>query len=241
MAFIADLQKDFKRLLTHHRLGQSYLIFGEASLAAARFVREFARFLEGKEGAASHEPLLDALWCDGATTGIEEVRDLRRRLEEAPLRAPRRMLAIFGADRLTLPAQHAILKLAEEPPQDVLLMFTVRNPEVLIAPLASRFQKIYLSDKEVFLESADNDVARAARNLLAAKDAKARNEIFKKLLEEEADLFLVAAHLLAELKADPLRNIVLLKSLLARLALMNQFNVNKKLQLEAAFGVATSK
>ncbi len=75
---------------------------------------------------------------------IEQVRTLATFLTlKVPGKEPiKRVVFIEDADALTLPAQHALLKIIEEPPLDTVLILTSSVPDTLLATIRSRLQHI---------------------------------------------------------------------------------------------------
>lgn len=237
VASIADLKKDFKKLIENKDLAQGYLLFGHESAAEKLlFTKELANFFESKKWEAGDRVLSDALFLDSQAGdgGIDMVRAASSFLWQKPVVSQRRTLVIANADRLTIQAQSAILKIAEEPPANALIILIVKDPEALLPAVVSRFQKIFIA------KSADDlpDTA-AAKAFLKATGAK-RKEILKELMEEikdeenDSEMEKLVRGLFFELRKDPVKNYETLKNLSARWALIRQFNVNKKLQLEAA-------
>src|SRR5918997_5408823 len=80
----------------------------------------------------------------GSTLTIETVRRLRSSGALFPLESDRRILIIDDAETLLEPAQQALLKTLEEPPQGVTLMLLADEPEVLLETVRSRCQEVGL-------------------------------------------------------------------------------------------------
>jgi DNA polymerase III subunit delta' len=80
----------------------------------------------------------------GSTLTIETVRRLRSSGALFPLESDRRILIIDDAETLLEPAQQALLKTLEEPPQGVTLMLLADEPEVLLETVRSRCQEVVL-------------------------------------------------------------------------------------------------
>ncbi|MEK7192494.1 MAG: hypothetical protein AAB646_03205 [Patescibacteria group bacterium] len=251
MASIEDLKKDFSRLIKEEKLSHSYLLFGSESGAEKfLFSKELANFLENKKWQVSERPLLDALMLSAQSdSGIEMVRSAANFLWQKPAVSTKRTLIIDKADHLTLPAQNAILKIAEEPPRHALIILNVRNYETLLPALQSRFQKIYVNSNfqfSIFPATAGprcgggnfqkKDEFKILKFMKAATSEK--KEIIKNLVDEEKEnsgmIEEFVTSLIAELRKDPIKNYQMLKNILERWTLINQFNVNKRLQLEAA-------
>ncbi len=236
MARIIDFKKYFSHLIERNRLSHAYLFFGENDPAIRRLTQFLAAFIEKKEWRVSDDILVDAIFAEGETVGIDETREWNRRLVTAPLVSPRRILTVYHADQLTLPAMHAMLKLVEEPPETALIIFAVRHPEAILPTLASRFQKIFVSEPiSIKNDIVSSEAAAYAARILEARTPKERSEAMKEMIEVDIDLQAVARAIFGELKKDVKKNVVLIRELLSRWALINEYNVNKRLQLEAAF------
>lgn len=78
------------------------------------------------------------------TLTIDTVRRLRSAGSLFPLETDRRILIVDDAETLLEPAQQALLKTLEEPPQGVTLMLLADEPEVLLETVRSRCQEIAL-------------------------------------------------------------------------------------------------
>jgi len=243
MASGTELNKDFKKLADSGQLGHGYLLFGhESAEEKFLFARELANFLETKKWEATNRVMMDASILDAQEEGgIDLVRSASHFLWQKPAVSQKRTLIIDKADNLTLPAQNAILKISEEPPPHALIILIVRDPEVLLPAVVSRFQKIYVraqnnTNQRIYANAANESVKKFLSSALAR-----RKEILKDLLEKisseilgEKDLEDFIAGLISELRKDKMKNWPVLKELLHRWTLINQFNVNKRLQLESA-------
>lgn len=231
MAFATELKKDFKKLVDAGRLGHGYLLFGhESASEKLDFARELANYLENQIWALSERILIDAQFIDTLEeSGIDSMRSASQFLWQKPALSSRRTLVIDRADNLTLPAQNAILKISEEPPPHALIILLVKNPDVLLPALQSRFQKIYVHGEN---KNKKPD-SKSAEVFLKAPIAQ-RKELLKEIIENKAELENFVTGLIAELRRDKLKNWKTIKEILNRWTLINQFNVNKKLQLEAA-------
>lgn len=231
MASVLDLKKDFENLVTRGRLSHAYLLFGEARGAQRAFSHSLARFVETAawEGDA---PLLDAMFVDGSEQelGIEVARQVQHFLYQTPVKSNRRTLVIHAAEELTVPAEQAILKIAEEPPEHAFMVLTVPDPTVLLPALASRFQKLFLA--------GEPDPASSEAQALASKffeeNTAGRRELLKELVEDEQLVYDFLRAVMARLKRDPLGNATALRELLKRLTALRQWNTNRRLQMEAA-------
>ena len=233
MAFAAELKKDLKRLADRVALFHGYILFGHDSGAEkSQLARELANYLENKKWAIGDRVLSDCFIIDARQeAGIELVRSSQHFLWQKPAVSPNRTLIIDHADRLTLPAQNAILKIAEEPPANALIILLVRDPETLLPALVSGFQKIFVAGARKL--NSDAETEKIAGRFLKSSPA-GRKEMIKEILDSEVGLENFVTALLAHLWRDKSKNYKVCKELLERWVLIEQFNVNKRLQLEAA-------
>lgn len=81
-----------------------------------------------------------------SSLGIDTIRELTRFLITKPSK-PYKLGYLPEAHLLTLPAQHALLKTLEEPPEYASLVLVIPNREALLPAILSRTAIIYLHPK----------------------------------------------------------------------------------------------
>jgi replication-associated recombination protein RarA len=234
MAFIEELKNDFLKLIENQNLSHSYIFFGETPKEQFEFSKKLANYLENCEWTLNSHLLIDAMVVDGKedSIGIDIIKEAINFLWLKPIKTEKKILVIDNAHKLTTEAQNAILKISEEPPEYSLIILILKNPEALVPALISRFQKIYFSERREKCESHANDTNNLVKEFLEA-GFKERREIIKEIIENSQILTDFVKSLITELNRDPIKNQKVLKELLGRWKLINQYNVNKKLQLEA--------
>lgn len=85
-----------------------------------------------------------ALPKDKQHYSIEQVRGLIETVALKPTEGRKRIFILPNADRLTLPALQASLKVLEEPPSSVLIILTCANADLLLPTIISRCQQVAL-------------------------------------------------------------------------------------------------
>lgn len=235
MATIVELKKVFINLIKSRKLSHGYLLYGfAASGDKLSFTRELANYLENKKWGRAETPLLDTMIAGG---GIDDMRAGISFLWQKPLKSSRKILVIPDAEHLTLEAQNAILKISEEAPSHALILLMARNPQVLLPTLQSRFQKIYVHENSKLQnpEHQTNSKFQIVKNFLKASLVK-RKEIIKDVIaaEDEKALEDFVTGLITELSRDKIKNWEAIRDILHRWSMINMYNVNKRLQLEAA-------
>ena len=123
-------------LVGHHGIGKTHL--AEAIIAHA---------LQTDLQTLSQHPYVTRLQAEKDSISIDVIRELQQFLSLKTLgnQPLRRAVIIEHAERLTLEAQNAYLKLLEEPPADTIMILTVDNQRVLLPTICSRLQTIMVN------------------------------------------------------------------------------------------------
>lgn len=79
------------------------------------------------------------------SVGIEQVIQLQEKIYRKHFEGKYRICLIEEADKLTLPAANALLKISEDPPNDTVIILSTANGEGIISTLQSRAQSVYFS------------------------------------------------------------------------------------------------
>jgi len=88
---------------------------------------------------------------------INQIRQLKNRLSKKPLNLPKQIGILLEANKMTLPAQQALLKLLEEPNQYTILCLATDNPYRLLPTVLSRSQIISVAPEVKDQLRADKD------------------------------------------------------------------------------------
>lgn len=244
-----EVEKDFKQLVKDGALGHAYIFYGGSLSDELESAKSLANYLEHKKWEVSEKILVDSLFIDGtqADLGVDVARTFSEFLYRQPVASSRRTLIVHAAGELTPQAQNAILKISEEPPSHALIILTVQDLNVLPQTLLSRFQKIYLSNSTGVEINKYEDLSPAqshAKELVETflmSDERGKVELIKNLAKDERDIeekgkkvvdhFIT--YLMIELAKKPEQNWRALKHLLHRYTMMNDYQTNRRLQLEA--------
>lgn len=134
-------------------ISHAYLFTGPSGVGKKETAMHFARTLEqGKK--QTERPLADLVLVspEDGTLGIDAIRAFHEQLLERPQQSDYRVGIVEGAHHMTPEAQNALLKLAEEPPSQAILIVIASQPEALYDTLRSRLQLMAfspISEKEV--------------------------------------------------------------------------------------------
>lgn len=219
-------KKTFQNLMKNNALSHGYIFFGEDKNAQLEFADWLINTLEDQL------PLIDALKVD---SGIDDIREGIKFLWQKPFKSPKKTLIITDGENLTDEAQNAILKISEDPPEHALIILIVRNPEVLLPTLRSRFQKIFLQaqhNANIRMNVNDTNSTNKIIQEFLKSSVTRRKEIIKQVIEDESELASFIEGLISELSRDKIKNWRVIKEISHRWTLINDFNTNKRLQLE---------
>lgn len=237
--------KFFEKLIKENSLSGSYIFFGESQIGKFSFAESIARSLEPNFKTLTE--LLIIKPDDSGSIGIDEIRRLKKFLSEKPVNAPRRSVIIDNAESLTSQAENSLLKITEEPPKNSLIMMIVANPDALLPTLVSRFRKIYfgrvkVADIRSWLQKEhgfDEKTASATAATCFGKPGLAlelqnKESLTSDELETLGDYRMFIKNKIIELYKDKMKNFGEIKALIRCLYFIEQFNTNKKLQLQTA-------
>lgn len=115
----------------------SYLIVGGTGKTRREHAFEkLSTLLHLPPSAMASHP--DVFILEGKTVPIHAVRTLREWVARKPFQGTAKAALILAAHRLTLPAQQALLKTLEEPPQETFLVLTAPSEHLLLPTVVSR-------------------------------------------------------------------------------------------------------
>lgn len=219
-----DLLSGLVRMDAANRVPGGLLLHGAAGRGKRTIALAFARRRlsgpgEGPDLRAAPSDLTVVQRDPGVRQlSIDAIRRLRETFALTPAEAPGRVAVIVDADRLTVEAGNALLKLLEEPPPRALLILTARGRESVMETLVSRCHvhhvgPLSLAELERHLAGhgvAPDLAARAARlaegspgkalGLAATLDDAQRLGLLARLLDAPADPFAAASALTGALK-----------------------------------------
>jgi len=129
------------RALKSDRIAHAYLLTGPRGVGKTSIARILAHEINGLPYSddATH---LDIIEIDAASNnGVEDVRDLREKVQVAPTSAAKKVYIIDEVHMLTKPAFNALLKTLEEPPAHVVFILATTDVEKIPATIVSRTQR----------------------------------------------------------------------------------------------------
>jgi len=226
------MQKKFTQLIKDNKLNHAHIFYGDVD-GALKFAQGLCGYLENGNWQAQPKSDFRFVECTQKSIGVDESRLLSHFLSLTPSVSQKRSAVVFGAHSLTAQAQNALLKIAEEPPKNALLILILSDPNALLPTLRSRFQLHFFNPHSIVAVEAVEDIKKVAKQILT-QTGKVRSETIKDFIKNELPWESLIKELITQLGENKEKNYTALKELLHRWELMNQFNTNRRLQLEAA-------
>lgn len=173
-----------KGYFRHGRLGGSYLFSGPEGIGKSLVAGELAKLIncyDNKSGDSCgrcgscvkidkgfhpdvHWVSVNAYGANavedaGDSIKIEQVRQLKKDIYLRPYEAKIKTFIMDDADKLTLEAANALLKILEEPPRDSLIILVTSKPQLLPETIVSRCQRLKFAalGKDTLREALKND------------------------------------------------------------------------------------
>jgi DNA polymerase-3 subunit gamma/tau len=140
-AHVTDI---LSRSLKQGKVAHAYLLTGPRGIGKTSIARILAHEINQLEYTddASH---LDIIEIDAASNnGVEDVRDLREKVQIAPVSAVKKIYIIDEVHMLSKAAFNALLKTLEEPPEHAVFILATTDIEKLPATIISRTQRFHL-------------------------------------------------------------------------------------------------
>lgn len=111
---------------------------------------------------SGNHPDVEILQPQKASFGIEEILHWQERVYRKHYEGKYKVFILEQADKLTLPAENALLKVIEEPPERTIIILSAQNAETLLPTIQSRAQAVYfpVTEKGTWLDSLDSSVDR---------------------------------------------------------------------------------
>ena len=144
-----------RRAIQRDRVAHSYLLCGPrgtGKTSTARVLAKAVNCLEPWEGdpcnecarcrAIQESRFMDLIELDAASNrGIDEIRNIRDRVNLAPVEGGRKVYIIDEAHMLTEHASNAFLKTLEEPPAHAIFILCTTEPHKILPTIISRCQR----------------------------------------------------------------------------------------------------
>ena len=187
----------------------SYLFLGIEGIGKKLIAKEFAKKVLCIENAKENCKCKSCICFDGenhpdytyvdtdtASIGINQIRELTKKVIEKPIISNRKVYIINDSEKMTKEAQNSLLKTLEEPPEFAIIILISSNENLILNTIKSRcmklnFQPISNSELKEYILKKSN-YSNISENMLKAINGsigKSEKIIEKHELYEEVDKF----------------------------------------------------
>ena len=190
-----------------NKISHSYLFLGTAGIGKKEIAKEFAKMIlclnEKKycnhcksciEFDSNNNPDFQMVEPDGNSIKIEQIKQMQRKIIEAPIISQNKVYIINDADLMTIEAQNCLLKTLEEPPEFVTIILIGSNENNFLSTIKSRctiikFQDIENSQIKDYLKSkydikvSDNLLEIFDGSIGKAEKLKDKQELYNSIIE----------------------------------------------------------
>ena len=202
------IKQQLKQAVDFKKISHSYLFLGISGIGKKMIAKEFAKMIlcesENKycnncksciEFDSNNNPDFQLIEPDGTSLKIEQIRQMQKKILEAPIISKNKVYIIDDADLMTTEAQNCLLKTLEEPPEFVTIILIGSKENSFLSTIKSRctiikFQSIdneeikkYLREKYETNNISEDMLDIYGGSIGKAEDLKDKQELFLNIIE----------------------------------------------------------
>ena len=203
-----NIKQQLKQAVDLNKTSHSYLFLGISGIGKKMIAKEFAKMIlcESSEKYcnqcksciefdSNNNPDFFLIEPDGTSIKIDQIRQMQKKIIEAPIISNNKVYIIDDADLMTTEAQNCLLKTLEEPPESVTIILIGSKENSFLSTIKSRctiikFQPIENEQIKEYLRKNYNeeDTPEEMLNIYEgsigkAEDLKDKKEIFLKIIQ----------------------------------------------------------
>ena len=202
------IKNQLKQAVDLNKTSHSYLFLGISGIGKKMIAKEFAKMIlcenEKKycnqcksciEFDSNNNPDFTLIEPDGASIKIDQIRQMQKKIIEAPIISKNKVYIIDDADLMTTEAQNCLLKTLEEPPEFVTIILIGSKESSFLSTIKSRCTIIKFSpiENEQIIEYLNKkyEIKNISEEMLEifggsigkAEDLKDKEELFSNIIE----------------------------------------------------------
>ena len=202
------IKNQLKQAIDLNKTSHSYLFIGTSGIGKKIIAKEFAKMIlcESKEKYCNHcksciefdsnnNPDFTLIQPDGTSIKIDQIRQIQKKIIEAPIISNNKVYIIDDADLMTQEAQNCLLKTLEEPPEFVTIILigskensflsTIKSRCTIIKfnPIESEIIKEYLNKKYDIKNISDEMLEIYGGSIGKAEYLRDKEQLFLNIIE----------------------------------------------------------
>ena len=203
---LQEITEKFKNEINQDKISASYLFYGDKRVDLLSYALMFSKMVMTKDVKNETEiekierlintfqhPDIEIINKNNENIKIDEVREIIYSSIESSFNSPKKMFILCGIENLRKESSNALLKILEEPPQNVYFILLSRTLNI-ISTIKSRTIKFHLSgmnkeelgvSKEVyyFFDGNENDILEFKRQNLSLEDIQFKINTVEDILQ----------------------------------------------------------
>ena len=202
------IKSQLKQAVDLRKTSHSYLFLGTSGIGKKMIAKEFAKMIlcESEEKYCNHcksciefdsnnNPDFSLIEPDGTSIKIEQIRQIQKKIIEAPIISKNKVYIIDDANLMTTEAQNCLLKTLEEPPEFVTIILIGSKESSFLSTIKSRctiikFQEIENEEIKEYL-SINYGINNISEEMLEifggsigkAEDLKDKQELYTSIIK----------------------------------------------------------
>lgn len=202
------IKQELEQTIKLSKMSHSYLFIGTSGIGKKMIAKEFAKMIlcQDKQKYCNHcksciefdsnnNPDFQLIEPDGASLKIEQIRQMQKKIIEAPIISNKKVYIIDDADFMTTEAQNCLLKTLEEPPEFVTIILIGSRDSDFLSTIKSRctiikFQNIenesikqYLAQNYDISDVSENMLDMFAGSIGKAESLKDKQELYNNIID----------------------------------------------------------
>ena len=146
-----EVKQELQQIIKSNKLSHSYLFVGTEGIGKKLIAKEFSKMILCLSDEkycnsckscikfdSSNNPDFQIIEPDGNSLKIDQIRQMQRKVIEAPIISEKKVYIIDNADSMTTEAQNCLLKTLEEPPEFVHIILIGSNESNFLTTIKSR-------------------------------------------------------------------------------------------------------
>lgn len=202
------IKQELEQTIKLNKMSHSYMFIGTSGIGKKMIAKEFAKMIlcQGEqkycnkcksciEFDSNNNPDFQLIEPEGVSLKIDQIRQIQKKIIEAPIISDKKVYIIDDADLMTIEAQNCLLKTLEEPPEFVTIFLIGSRDNNFLSTIKSRctiikFQDIenekikqYLSQNYGISDISENMLEIFSGSIGKAQQLKSKQELYDNIIE----------------------------------------------------------
>jgi len=175
----------------------SILVFGSTHAARNNLISKKLENLNLEESENNPDLFIVGPEEGKKSIGIKQIRGVIKFFTEKPLNHVNKAVVIDRGELLTIPAQNALLKTLEEPPEFATIILNTKTENSLLATIVSRCKKIECREKEDIVFEGTS-----IKEILSLNEGQRLNWCIEFAKKERVEIIQTLEYWVGELRED---------------------------------------